>query len=250
MLSATSTSSMETLTVGGSGAGSFALGGSVSLNKIRDNTEAYITNGSNVVAAGAVEILVTDRPTIEALAGGVAGAGAASIGEALATNNINNTDSAYVNAATITAQGIVTVSASSTSSLETLTVGGAGAGSFALGGSVSLNTIVNTVSADIVNCSTVTAVGAIDVSMSDSPTIKALSGGVAGAGAAAIGAAPATNNISDTDTAYINDSDATSSAGSVTVSATSTSLMETLTVGGAAWCIRLGRFGVVEQYRE
>jgi len=65
-----------------------------------------------------------------------AGAKSAAIGAAVATNDISNTIRAAIDGSAVTGNSIA-LSASSTASIDTLTVGGAGASSFALGGSVS-----------------------------------------------------------------------------------------------------------------
>jgi len=233
-VSAASTSSLETFTVGGAGAGAFALGGSVSLDKIRNVLNADITNLASVSGAGAISVTVTDTPSILSLAGGVSGAGAAAIGAALATNDIGDAVFAFIDNSTVTStNSSVTVSAVSRSSLETFSVGGSGAASFALGGSVSLNEISSAIEAEIFGGSAVSAASALTVSATDTSTIQALAGGVAGAAGAAIGAALGTNDIADTVAAYINGSTATSSSASITISAVSTSSLKSLTVGGA-----------------
>ena len=219
----------------------FALGGSVSLNSISNLVDAHITINSNVIAPGAITVTATDRPTIQALAGGVAGAGAAAIGAALATNEIGDTDTAYIDRSTITSQASITVSATSTSSMETITVGGAGAGAFALGGSVSLNSIANTIEAYITTFSHVTAPGAITVSATDTSTIKAIAGAAAGAGAAAIGAALGTNDDISTISAYLATSTVASSQGSVDVTASYTPTVSSLCLALWRWPISPGR---------
>ena len=79
--------------------------------------------------------------------------------------------------------------------------------------------------------------GALNVTATDKPTINAFAGGVGLAVAnpygVAVGASYATNSITSTVSAFISGSSATTTAGSVTFSATSTSLMETITVGGS-----------------
>jgi len=233
VISASSQGSLETITVGGAGADGFALGGSVSLNHVRNTLDAHVSGGAAVDSPGAVSVTATDTPKIQTLAGGLAGAAGAAIGAALATNDIASTITAYVDGATVTSTGsTVTVSAASTSSLEALTVGGAGAAGFAAGAAVSLNSISNTVDAHVNGGSSVSAPGAVSVTATDAPTIQSLAGGVAGAAGAAIGAAIATNDIGSRITAYVDGATVTSTGSTVTVSAASTSSLEALTVGG------------------
>src|SRR5262249_18575328 len=139
-ISASSTGQLETLTVGGAGAGTFALGGAVSLNKTHDTVEARITNGASATAAGQISLSATDNPEIDCLAGGVAGAGGAAIGAALATNDLGGTVRAYTDASTLSSTGgNVQIVATAMPTIKALTVGGAGAGAFAAGGAVALN---------------------------------------------------------------------------------------------------------------
>src|SRR5207247_941752 len=114
-------------------ADTFALGGSVSLNKIANTLDTHVAAGANVLAAGTVRVTATDDATIDSLAGGVAVAGGAAIGAALATNDIDDTVQAYIDASAVTSSaGSVELLAASTAAIEALTVGGAGADTFAL----------------------------------------------------------------------------------------------------------------------
>ena len=241
------TSSLETLTVGGAGTGAFRLGASVSLNQTQNQTAASIADHANVMA-GAVNVLATDNSTIQALAGGVAGAGGAAVGAALGTNDIGDTDTAYIDDATINSGASVMVLANSTSSIESLTVGGAGTARYALGTSADLNETSNTVNADISD---------------NSP-------GQCGRRRRRVGnrhadnrrpgrrrsrrrrAPPsdclATNDIGDTDTAYLDNASVTSNT--VTVSATMTSSLETLTAGGPRSRVCLGCIGGSERNQQ
>ena len=155
-LSATSAAKISNITVGGSGAGSFALGGSVSLNDITNTVEASIS-GAAIVDSGSLSVTASDTSEIDAVAGGIAVSGSAAVGAAVATNDIGNTILASVNGADVTVSGALTLSATSDTKISNITVGGSGAGSFALGGSVSLNEIANTVEASISGAAMVTA---------------------------------------------------------------------------------------------
>jgi hypothetical protein len=232
-ISATSNSLIQVITAGGEGAGSFAAGGSVSLNEVSNTLDAHISNGAAIDAISSINLLATDGSTIESLAGNVAGAAGAAIGAGVATNDIRNTITAYVNGATVVSQSVA-VEATSTSSLKTLTVGAVGAAGLAGAGSVSLNKIANLVDAHVSGNANVNTTGLTRVAALDNSSIEALAGGVAGAAGAAFGAGVATNDISNTVTAYVDG--AVVNAGSAEVSATSNSALKTLTVGatGAA----------------
>ena len=218
----------------------------MSLNTIADTIHAHISDGANVSTPGPIDVTATDTPTINSLAGGVAGAALVALGAALATNHLSATVRAYVDdARAASSASAITVSATSTSTIETLTVGGAAAGTVALAGSVSLNNIANTVDTrSVSNNANLLAFGSVNVAASDTPTIEALAPAVAVAGAVACGASVATNDIASTITAYIDHSTVVSGAimspegtggpaGSVEVSAISMPTLSTMTLGGS-----------------
>ena len=79
------------------------------MNSITGAVEATIA--SSVVAGSAGVVVSTSKtPTIESLAGGIAGAGTAAVRQALATNDIEDPALASINASTVTSFGSVTVS--------------------------------------------------------------------------------------------------------------------------------------------
>ena len=130
----------------------------MSLNQITDTNDAHISGGAAINAAGAVTLTSSDSPTIEALAGGLAGSGTAAIGAALATNNIDDTTRSYIDGASVTAVSAA-LSATSNASIESLTVAGAASGTFSLGGAVGLNSIGDVTEAYITDGSVVDVSG-------------------------------------------------------------------------------------------
>ncbi|MEL6814833.1 MAG: hypothetical protein AAFP03_08460, partial [Cyanobacteria bacterium J06598_3] len=228
------TSSINNVSVGGAGAGTFALGGSVAVNNIDTLTEANISKGADVTAENAVTVFAMDNADIRSLTGGGAGGGKAAIGAAVATNLITNEAKAIIDNATVTANSEgVTVKANLDATILNATVGGAGAGAFALGGSVSTNDINTLAEANIRNNAEVTAEKAVTVSAIDNSDISGLAGGGAGAGKAAIGAAVATNLILNEVNAQIDNATVTSKTDNVTVEANLTATITNATVGGA-----------------
>ncbi len=260
LVQSSSTSQVNNITVGGAGAGTFALGGAVSINTVIDDTVAKITGSSGVVATGtgatAVQIMATDNSTIQALAGGIGVAiatndtPAVSIGASAAVNGIYNTTDALVNSSNLTSAGGVSLSATATPAIKTLTIGGAVSGSnssagVALAGAGSGNTVQDTVEAEITNCNGnngITASGGpVSLDASDSPTILAGGGGVgiaAGFGqeggvGVSVGISVATNNVQDTVTASISNSVVGALGNDVSLSASDTANVQALTIGGA-----------------
>jgi len=264
-LTAANNSTISNITAAGTGAGKFALGGSVSLNDIANITDAHVSNGASVSAPGAITLTVSDTSTIESIAGTVSGGGTAAAGASVAINDIDNTVRSSINGATLTSSvGGTSLSSTSNGTIKNITAGAAGAGEFALGGAVSLNYIDNTVASYISNGAVVTIPGAISITASDTSTIKSLAGQITGAGTAAIGASIARNFIGDgksaaeslegnnyggnasgntghTVTASINNAAVTSTASTIALGATANSTIKNITAaGGGAGTFALG----------
>ena len=159
-LSATDSGKIQSITIGGAGAQTFALGGAVGVNHVTNTSDAHISGGAQVDASGAVAVTAADTLEIDALAGGLAFAGTAAIGAAIATNNIDDTTQAYLDGSGVAA-GNLTLSATSSATIESLTVAGAGSGTFSLGGAVGVNSIDDSASAYITDGAT-TEVGDLD----------------------------------------------------------------------------------------
>ena len=252
-VAAVETATITALTIGGSvavgastGGGNatgVALAGAGSGNTVRDDTEAYVSAGSQVTAdTGAVTITSTDTSTVVANGGGVgiAVGGSASgngvgvtVGISAAMNDVENQVLAYVDGSTVNAPaGGITLSATETATIMALTIGGAlaaggsgGGNGVGVGGAGagSGNTIKDHVLAYVQNGSTLTA-GAGDVTLAatDRAAITADGGGVSlalgasggnGVGVS-LGVAVAINDVEDQVKAYIDGSSVTA-AGSL-----------------------------------
>ncbi len=214
-------------------------------------------------------VTAADRSSIQAIAGGlgvgvgvggIIGVGA-SLGVAAANNNIANTVQAYVDGSAVTSAGMVELSASEAASILTVTIGGAiavgvgtsggssglvGAGvALAVAGSDSNSVIANDVDAYIADGGVVTAQGGnVEIDASDTSSIIAVSGGLAGAVAvgaglvsgalaASVGFAVATNDIQNSVLAYVDHATVQAPGHRVNLSAVETSTMTAVTVGGA-----------------
>ncbi len=264
-IEALSESEIEAYTVGvaaAAGSGKFAGAGSVSVNMIKNTTEAAIENGSTVTTleVGSVTLTATDTSQITADGGGVGVAYASggqnsgtsfAIGISVAINDIGNNIYALIDDSTVTSGGNVSLTAASTPTIQALTIGGAVAvGSsnqktgfaFSGAGAGSGNTIRNTAEAAIRNGSTVTTTGAgaVLLTATDASTITADAGGVGiavgassqGTGAAiSVGVSIADNLIANQTRAYIDGSTVTA-AGNIGVTAFSASNIDALTIAG------------------
>ncbi len=270
-VSTTYTGEINNITVAGSaavgaGAVQVAVGGAVSINIIRNTTDAHISGSPNISTTGtgadSTDVTAMDTSTIQALAGGVgitAGTGTASLaaGVSVAVNQIYNTDEAYVENSVLKSGGDVNVTTTSTPTIKALTIGvavavGAGSGGFAGSGAGagSGDTVGDNVYAYI-DTSTVSANGTITLTATDSSTIQTIAGalgvgvsvGASGVGAS-VGISVAVNNEMDKVKAYINNSTVTASGGDVSLTAMETSIVDAWTIGGAVGGAGGGGVGV------
>ncbi len=245
------------MAVAGAGAKKLAIAGGVDINILESNVEAEVvqqtvsnvTVKSDVSAAGAVKVLAEDSETAVAITGGVAvSTGQAAIGAAVGVDLSYNTVTSLVNDSTLSTTvaqsalpagtSAVDVEADANELLVSVTLGAAGGDKFALGGSVSVNELNDTVEAQVIGGSTITASGDVTIHAGDSTTMIVVSGGFAGSGKVAVGAAISFADVGDTIEAYIDGSTVTSSAGKVNVTAgfappTTAASLSTIDTGGS-----------------
>ena len=207
-LAAAATGTIWALALGIAGAVSTAGGsglsgaGSGTGNEITSNVYATLTNGTTT-AGGSVTLSATDTSTITASSGGVAvllargppnGGGTGAIGLSIALNRITPTVSAKIDGSKVTAAGALSLTAISTATIWTLSIGGAVAGgggggttgTVAVGGSTARNDIGGSTTARILNSGTgkeISAAGAITLTATSDNTVDAYSVG----GAVAVG---------------------------------------------------------------
>ncbi|MBQ0721029.1 MAG: LEPR-XLL domain-containing protein [Gammaproteobacteria bacterium] len=245
LVSAAETGSNTGVAVGGAGSSKVALSGAVAINQTSSSVDAHISaerdydaegnpvlpgaSNSLVDVGGSVSVVASDRTTNVNVAGGVAFAGTGG-GAAVGVNLIGNTVAANIDSADINSAGAVNVSATEESTLVSVTVGGAGAGKFALGAAVSVNQLENTISASISDSrqlnqtaaadkAQITATGDVTLSAADSTTMVVIAGGVAVGGTGAIGAAASTTQVDNTIKSYISGAEVTSTGGNINVTA-------------------------------
>ncbi len=271
-LNASSDDNIFTIAVGVAGSLAGGEGGGVALsgagsgsgNTVTNTVEAAIKDGSTVTSVdqGEVRLTATDQSKITAASGSVAlgvaggeggGAGLA-IGVSAASNEIGtastpNTVEAFIDNSTVTGDGGVNLSATSTARIWVLTVAGSfsGAGgeagglAFAGAGAGSGNTVNELIESEINDDSTVTSnSGAVDLVALDDSTITAAAGSVAltiaggegGGIGVSFGASVAINNITNTVEAEIGTS-TVASASEVLVSASETATILATTVAAA-----------------
>ncbi|MFM2430809.1 MAG: hypothetical protein RLZZ511_2022, partial [Cyanobacteriota bacterium] len=233
-VTAESTASIQSLVMGVGGGKTVGLGGSVAINLIRGGNRAFIDSNAQLLAAGQIRLRALDNSTIEGLSGGAAAGGTAAVGAAISVNDLATNTTSYIEQSTVTSQGAgVSALAQGNATIKALTIGAAGGGKVAIGGSVSVNVLRNTVDSHIGNNANVTAAQDIDLQALETSTIEAKGGGFAGAGKVAVAGAVVVNDLASNVTAKISGSTANSTQGNVSLKANSADMVETIAVGGA-----------------
>ncbi|MGD8330967.1 MAG: hypothetical protein PVJ49_16170, partial [Acidobacteriota bacterium] len=250
------------LGIGEGGTFNLAGAGAGSSNTVTSVVTASID--PSAITAGAVSVSATDSSTIEALAGEVGfgltvseGTGVGvGLGAAVALNEINSSTTAIIDDTTVNASGPVSVTASSTGSIEALALGtsltitssssGAAAG-LSANVAITENTITATTRAAIEDSdpntvNTVNAGGPVTVGATESGVINAdavsvtanfafSSGGSSVTGSVA--ASEANNTITSTVEAIIDDVDTTAD-GTVSVMASSSKDIDAAVIAAKA----------------
>src|SRR5262249_20076043 len=143
---------LVSIAVGGVFGTSWTLGGSLNVNLMRGSSDAHITAsaaGKQITAGGNVVVAASDSSGIYSLAGALSiSTGTAAVGAAISANDIKNTVAGRIEGVTVSGQQ-VQVGATENANIYNATAAGSAADTFALGGSVSVNLIRNTVDAHI-----------------------------------------------------------------------------------------------------
>lgn len=221
------------VTAAGAGAEKFAFAGSAALNLFLNTVGTSVEN--SYLNVGAVSMDAKDTEVCVAISGGFAiSTSSTAIGAAVGLNLVFDTVSSLVSGSTIISSSTVDIDASSLEVLVDVTLGGAGAEKFALGGSVSFAMVKNTITAKIVADSDIDAAGNVGLSASDSTTVVMVAGGFGVSSKAAVGVALSTVYEGNTMSAFIDDSSVTSSGGGVTLAAGITPLADAVDPGKIA----------------
>ena len=220
---ADSDAQIEGIAAGGTGAQSFAAGGSLATNTIAGSLATDVSSGAQVSGSKQVQVFASDKTLIFGGAGQAAfvvGAGVA-VGTAVTTNTTTRQVTAYItDASTKATASSVQVHADTLASIEALAAVGTGAGTIAADYSLVENQIQNTTDAGVLNSAVVNADSVFDLAAATIRHIESLSGPGAGtAGTLAAAAAQGKNVIANTILARIEN--ATVSGGTIDVLASS-----------------------------
>src|SRR5262249_17605736 len=153
-------------TLAGSGAGDgTALAVNVSVNVITNSISAYASNGSNILAGGAISITAADTSYNIGISGAIAiGESGKAFGGAISANAIANQTHAYVDHSTVHSAGsTVLIGASESALVVAVSAGVAASDGTAGSGSFTLNVISNSTQAEVLNGSTVHGGGTVAV---------------------------------------------------------------------------------------
>lgn len=184
--------------LGGGGAGTAAAGASVAVNVVEGEETARIKD-SRVEGATALTVDVTrGEVDIKTLAGNVQGGGTGAGAGAVAISTVKQLRQALVEntALDLSAAAPVRVEALTGARINTLSLSGAGAGTAAAVFSNASNNIDAKTYTRVVGNSG--SMGSLQIKATDNSQIRSLSGGIAGAGVAAVGVASATNRVANT----------------------------------------------------
>ncbi len=215
-----------------SGKGKFgvAVSADVSINDVKADTLAYVSDGVTVSQATAVDLDATNKLALSALSGAVTISTQQS-GNALAgsyaQNSLAGITAAYADDATLRLSGPFTADAKTTGTIETLSASVAGTkGKVGVAGSVSVNAIDNNTKTYLSNA-LLTGVSTVGLTALDDSTIRAIAGAIAFGGKAGIGLSFSWNQLDNDTESWIANSDVDAS-GLVSVAATTDNSIDTI----------------------
>ncbi|MCK9258828.1 MAG: leukotoxin LktA family filamentous adhesin [Azoarcus sp.] len=215
-----------------SGKGKFgvAVSADVSINDVKADTLAYVSDGATISAATALDLDATNTLALSALSGAVTISTQQS-GNALsgsyAQNSLAGTTAAYADVATLTLTGPLTADARTTGTIETLSASVAGTkGKAGVAGSVSINAIDNSTKTYLSNV-LLTGVSTVGLTALDDSTIRAIAGAIAFGGKAGIGLSFSWNQLDNDTHSWIASSDI-DATGLVSVAATTDNSIDTI----------------------
>jgi len=220
------TSVIAALTVGVAGSGSLSISAAGLGNAIADTIDASILSGSTVHSHTGITQTATDSSTIDSFGLSCALAGSVSGNAIVAVNDIGNTLSADISDSTVGSAGAIQLSADSEATVNSFVGGIAASGVASVGLTLAENNIHNTVDASILDGSTVTSNGDIDLDAIDDSTIASLAASITAGGFGALGASVSANTVENSVQTAISDSSVTAgttnSTGDIDLSALST----------------------------
>lgn len=219
------------------GSGSMAFNIGLMGNMVSNTVQADIVDSTVTSTGGAVSAAALSDAGIMSLAAGVGVSGDVAANITGFGNVIANTvDASISDGSTVWAGCGATLSATDSSSITSIGLGLAGSGGAAINGTVGYNLITNSITAEV-SGSSLTSTGAASLLAASEADILSFVGGVAGSGLAAAQLSLTINEIENTISASIVDDDAgasTVTAGSLSLSATDASTIDSVAMGLSA----------------
>lgn len=254
-VAATSNGGISSIAIGGGSSGTVGIAGSVAVNEIGSDDEAVIETaayiGEATLERANVEVSATDTRSIDSFTGAVSVSGTAGVGPSVSINNVSNDTRAYLDGAVIEEANGVGVRAFNDNAIQSIAASaGVGTASFGGAGSLSHNTIANSVEAYARNTRIDAALHDVTLDADDTSSIFSIAGG--GAFGASIGVAisAAYNDIANRVRAFLDGSSVTTD-GSVLVTADSEADIDTVAVGiGASGSVGVAGSTAINKLRN
>ncbi len=227
-----------------SGGSSGGASGSVSVNLLEDDVNSIVQNSNintnNIYSANTlqtVRVRAATKSDIQAVAGTASVGGTGGVGASTDTSIIKNNTYAVIVDSNVKAREAVKTQSNGFENIRSIAVGGSGAGTAGIAGSVSVVVIDNKNNA-YNRDSNIDSQGNLEVGASDNAVINgSFAGVIAGGGTAGVGASVAVTSISQDTQAHIDDSK-TNASGTTLISAKNladiTTFAANLTLGGTA----------------
>lgn len=190
---ATEAAEIKSAAASGGGSAKVGVTGSLAINTITNDTRATAT-GSTLNAGGLVKIHAADTSDMLSITGSGAFGGTAGVGASGSYNHIGNVVLAQMSGGSVTAGGLQ-VDADRAGLLEVWAVAGSGGGTAGFAGSIALNDIGGSNTAQIVGAAKVSVDGNALVTAQSDDSIRSRAGSAAVGGTAGVGGAIALNDI-------------------------------------------------------
>ena len=202
------------IAVGGAGGGDVGVAGSVVVDVLTDNVSGHLDDntviGSVSTPTSAVAVGATDTTSILALAGQITFGGTAGVGAGVDVEVIHKSTVASVGKHVVaTVGGNVSVDATSSEKITSLSVGGGFGGTASVNVNAAVPVIDVTTVARIVDGTSsldgavIRADGSVRISANEALTLNVVAGNISASGTAAVGAAVAVPVVTKNTHAYI-----------------------------------------------
>ena len=207
LVSATQSEDITIFAIGAAGGGDAGIAGSVVVDVLNDNTTAHIDDGAHVASGGKIAVAASDATSIKGLAGQLAIGGEAGVGLGADIEVPTKHTLAWIGKSVVaTAVGDVTVDATSSETMLSISVGAGVGGTAGVSVNAAVSVIDVTTKAFIDIGASVNADGSVRVSADERLTLDIIAGNISVGGTAGVGAAAAVPIITKTTTAFIGDS--------------------------------------------